>query len=157
MAGLPEEVWEKSPFDLSGGEKRRAALAGVLAMEPQTLILDEPAAGLDPKGREELFSILRNLHSRGMTIVIVSHSMEDAAREAQEILVMNAGRIRLHGTPLEVFSHRRMLEEMGLGGPETVRLMQELRKAGLPLRDAVTLKAAADEILRCQPGAVLFG
>lgn len=138
LAGLPESVLEQSPFDLSGGQKRRVAIAGVLAMKPSTLILDEPAAGLDPAGRREMLELLRSLHeSRGLTLVMVSHSMTDVARLCRRVLVMNQGRLAMDGTPGEVFSRSEELEAMGLGLPRAAALALSLREAGFPISDGL--------------------
>lgn len=146
---LPKECWEMSPFDLSGGQKRRAAIAGVLAMHPRILILDEPTAGLDPRGRDEILDMVRrmkeNLH---MTIVLVSHSMDDVAEYADRILVMNAGSILMDGTPGEVFARYEELEPIGLAAPQMVYIMQYLRSLGLPVSpNALTVEAGREEIL----------
>jgi len=125
--GLSQDCWEKSPFELSGGQKRRAAIAGVLAMRPQVLVLDEPTAGLDPQGREEIFAQIKKMHSDlGLTIVIVSHSMDDAARLANRIVVMNAGKIECDGTPSEIFTRGEFLQEIGLDTPQISQLMARL-------------------------------
>ncbi|HIS00807.1 MAG TPA: energy-coupling factor transporter ATPase [Candidatus Excrementavichristensenella intestinipullorum] len=130
---LPEEVLERSPFDLSGGQKRRVAIAGVLAMHPRTLILDEPAAGLDPSGRREMLALLKALHGRGMTLVMVSHSMTDVSRLCKRVLVMNQGRLVMDGAPGEVFGRAAELKAMGLGLPRGAELALRLREAGFPL------------------------
>ena len=130
---LPEEVLERSPFDLSGGQKRRVAIAGVLAMHPRTLILDEPAAGLDPSGRREMLALLKALHGRGMTMVMVSHSMTDVSRLCKRVLVMNQGRLVMDGAPGEVFGRAAELKAMGLGLPRGAELALRLREAGFPL------------------------
>ncbi len=150
LAGLPEKCWEMSPFDLSGGEKRRAAIGGVLAMEPRILVLDEPTAGLDPAGRRELFSLLRSLHEeQGMTILLVSHSMEDVAEQAGRVIVLQEGKILYDGTPGEVFAHGQRLEEIGLALPEMTRLSADLAAAGVKLPDGITtLKEAKSAILQ---------
>lgn len=143
LTGITDELLEKSPFELSGGQKRMTALAGVLAMKPQTLILDEPAAGLDPFSRKKVFSIMRNLADDGMTVVFVTHSMEDAAEFADEILVLSGGKKQLMGTPHEVFSDRR-LDEWGLNIPEIAvvgRLLEEF-----DLGDMLTVDEAYDKI-----------
>jgi len=147
---LDEESWELSPFDLSGGQKRRAAIAGVLAMEPSVLILDEPTAGLDPHGKEELFDLIRGLHNRlGITVVIVSHNMEDMADLADRIVVLRDGQIMLDGAPKEVFSHIRELEEVSLSVPEVTYLMEDLKTRGYPVETvATTLNEAKREIER---------
>ncbi len=132
--GLPEELWTKSPFELSGGQKRRVAIAGILAMQPEVLILDEPTAGLDPAGRDDLFRQIKELHdTEGMTILLVSHSMDDVARFSDHVLALDKGRIRLSGTTEQVFSHDDILEEMGLGLPQMQYLVREMRKSGIPV------------------------
>lgn len=150
QVGVPEDLFYVSPFELSGGQKRRVAIAGVLAMEPEVLILDEPTAGLDPKGRDELLEQLAKLHKeRNMTIILVSHSMEDVANYAERILVMDKGRILLDQTPKEVFSHRKELEEIGLGVPQVTYLMQELKSRGFPVAaDVTTVQEAKTELLK---------
>jgi len=151
MVGLSYEVYkDKSPFELSGGQKRRVAIAGVIAMEPKTLILDEPTAGLDPKGRDDILRQIQRLHKEyGMTIILVSHSMEDVAKIALKVVVMNHGKIVLQGTPKEVFKDVETLEKIGLGVPQVTYLMQALRKKGFKVSDnAYTIEQAKDEILR---------
>ena len=147
--GFPRDLWQQSPFDLSGGQKRRAAIAGVIAMKPDVLILDEPTAGLDPKGRDEILEQVAAMHRElGMTVVLVSHSMEDVARFVERIIVMNRGEVMLDGTPREVFTHYRQLEEVGLAAPQVTYLMHELRQKGIPVDvDATTEEAARDSIL----------
>lgn len=147
---LPEKYWEMSPFELSGGQKRRAAIAGVTAMRPQVLVLDEPTAGLDPQGRDELFHMIRELHGQlHMTVILVSHSMEDVANYVQRIIVMNHGSVMLDGTPSEVFSHGKELEAASLAVPQVTYLMQDLQKAGFSVNTAVTtIEEAKKEILR---------
>ena len=130
---LPEEVLERSPFDLSGGQKRRVAIAGVLAMHPRTLILDEPAAGLDPSGRREMLALLKALHGRGMTFAMVSHSMTGVSRLCKRVLVMNQGRLVMDGAPGDVFGRAAELKAMGLGLPRGAELALRLREAGFPL------------------------
>ena len=154
QVGVPEELFYVSPFELSGGQKRRVAIAGVLAMEPEVLILDEPTAGLDPKGRDELLEQLAKLHrEKQITIILVSHSMEDMANYAERILVMDQGSIVLDGTPKEVFSHAKELEEMGLAAPQVTYIMKELKKRGYSLgADATTIEEAKEEILKCLKG-----
>ena len=143
---LPENCWEKSPFELSGGQKRRAAIAGVIAMEPSVLILDEPTAGLDPRGRDELFHLIREIHQRmPVTVLLVSHSMEDVADYVDRIVVMNHGEIMLDGTPGEVFSHAGELEKASLAAPQVTYLMTELRAQGYPVSEHVTTIAPAKE------------
>lgn len=151
MVGLDYDKYkDKSPFELSGGQKRRVAIAGVLAMEPTTLILDEPTAGLDPKGRDDILSQIKQLHKdNNMTIIIVSHSMEDVANMAQRIIVMNHGRVELQGKPSEVFKNIDILEEIGLGVPQVTYLIRELNKKGFNLPDDIyTIDRAKEEILK---------
>lgn len=147
---LPEKYWVMSPFELSGGQKRRAAIAGVIAMEPKVLILDEPTAGLDPQGRDELFGLIRELHGKmHMTVLLVSHSMEDVADYVTRIVVMKHGSVMLDGTPGEVFSHVKELEEAGLAVPQVTYLMKDLRRAGFEVSDSVTtIEEAKEEILK---------
>ena len=135
---LPEDCLEKSPFELSGGQMRRVALAGVLAMEPSVLVLDEPIAGLDPRGREELMQIIDELHEKGVTIVLISHNMDDVARMATKVAVLDKGRLAMLGTPREVFSRGDELAKMGLDVPQTVQLCRELRAGGLNVPDCLT-------------------
>jgi energy-coupling factor transport system ATP-binding protein len=138
LVGLDKKYYEKSPFDLSGGQKRRVALAGVLAMRPEVLILDEPAAGLDPQGRDELFERIAALRDRtGMAVILVSHSMDDVAQYVDRILVMDHGKLRYDDTPAEVFRHRTELEEMGLAVPELSILSAMLRKRGFDIPDDI--------------------
>ncbi len=140
---------KQSPFDLSGGQKRKVAIAGVLAMQPKYLVLDEPTAGLDPKGREEFLEEIATLHRKGMTIVMVSHSMDDVARYAQRMVVLDHGQIRLQGTPREVFSNHAELEAIGVGVPTLTKLLLELKAKGLNVRtDLIELHEIKDEILR---------
>ncbi len=149
MVGMGEEYEKRSPFDLSGGQKRRVAIAGVLAMDPQVLILDEPTAGLDPKGRDEILDQIGLLQrERGITVVLVSHSMEDVARYVDRIIVMNHGQVRFDGAPREVFRHYRELEEIGLAAPQMTYLMQGLKEKGADVdTDATTIEEAADAIV----------
>ena len=143
---LPENCWDMSPFELSGGQKRRAAIAGVSAMEPSVLILDEPTAGLDPRGRKELFRLIREIHEQHhMTVLLVSHSMEDVADYADRIVVMNHGEVMLDGSPAEVFSHVKELEAASLAVPQVTYLMMELKKRGYPVSSSVTTIAQAKE------------
>ena len=150
LTGISEEMFHQSPFDLSGGQKRRVAIAGVLAMEPEVLILDEPTAGLDPRGRDEILGLISQLHEkRHITCVLVSHSMEDVARYVERIIVMNRGEVMYDGAPKEVFSHYRELEEIGLAAPQVTYVMNRLKEKGLDVRtDATTVEEARDEILR---------
>ena len=139
FTGLKEELLEKSPFELSGGEKRRAAIAGVIAMDPEVLILDEPTAGLDPRGRDVLLAQITQYHkARGNTVLLVSHSMEDIGRTADRILVMNHGHAAMLDETKKVFARGPELEEMGLRVPQITKIMQELVAMGLPV-DASTL------------------
>lgn len=148
--GLPEEYWYQSPFELSGGQKRRVAIAGVLAMKPEVLVLDEPTAGLDPKGRDEILEQIAQMHQKlNMTIILVSHSMEDVAKYVNRIIVMNQGSIMLEGTPKEVFQHYQELEAVGLAAPQVTYLMQELSSMGIPVdRKVSTLEEAKASILQ---------
>ncbi len=146
LAGLDEKYEKRSPFELSGGEKRRAAIAGVLAMSPEILILDEPAAGLDPAGRDGIFALIRELHLKNpeMIVIIISHSMEDVAEIADNIAVMNNGRIIMHGTVSEVFSQKELLSQIGLDVPQITQLAEKLRILGYPLPpDIYTVESAA--------------
>lgn len=146
--GLKDELLDKSPFELSGGEKRRVAIAGVLAMEPEVLVLDEPTAGLDPAGRDELLDLVRQLNDCGMTIVLVSHSMEDVARTARRIIVINDTRIAYDGSVAEVFSHVRELTDMGLSVPQVSLVIDRLRARGVDLPgDIYTVEQARDALL----------
>ena len=146
--GLKDELLDKSPFELSGGEKRRVAIAGVLAMEPDVLVLDEPTAGLDPAGRDELLDLVRQLNDCGMTIVLVSHSMEDVARTARRIIVINDTRIAYDGSVAEVFSHVRELTDMGLSVPQVSLVIDRLRARGVDLPgDIYTVEQARDALL----------
>ena len=135
---LPPETLEKSPFELSGGQMRRVALAGVVAMEPEVLVLDEPIAGLDPKGRDELTEIIHELHRGGVTIVLISHNMDDVARIATKVAVLERGRLAMLGTPREIFSRGDELEAMGLDVPQTIQLCRALRAGGLEVPDCLT-------------------
>ena len=150
LTGISEEMFHQSPFDLSGGQKRRVAIVGVLAMEPEVLILDEPTAGLDPRGRDEILGLISQLHEkRHITCVLVSHSMEDVARYVERIIVMNRGEVMYDGTPKEVFSHYKELEEIGLAAPQVTYVMNRLKEKGLDVRtDETKVEEARDEILR---------
>ncbi len=150
MIGLEDEVFYQSPFDLSGGQKRRVAIAGVLAMKPKILILDEPTAGLDPAGRNDILGLILKLQKeQGMTIILVSHSMEDVAEYADRVLVMDKGSIVFDNTPREVFKHHEELKELGLSVPQVSIAMTKLREKGLPVKtDAITVEEAVKEILR---------
>lgn len=148
QTGISEDIYDSSPFDLSGGQKRRVAIAGVLAMSPRYLILDEPCAGLDPKGRDEILDLLTKMHEQlGMTIILVSHSMEDVARYVQRIIVMDHGQKKLDGTPKEVFAHYEELEKMGLSAPAVFYILKKLNERGIRVDPTVlTVEEAADEI-----------
>ena len=150
LVGIGESYYTKSPFELSGGEKRRVAIAGVLAMEPEVLILDEPTAGLDPKGRDEILGQLARLHEeRGITVLLVSHSMEDVAKYVDRIMVMNHGRLVFNDTPRAVFAHYKELEEMGLAAPQVTYIAHALKAAGFPMEtDVITVAEAEEAILR---------
>ncbi len=150
LVGFPEKYYQQSPFELSGGQKRRAAIAGVLAMRPQVLILDEPTAGLDPRGRDEILDQIEHLHEQTkMTVILVSHSMEDIAKYVERIIVMNRGEKMLDGTAKDVFSHYRELEQVGLAAPQVTYMMHDLKEQGLPIHtDVTTIEEAAEEIMR---------
>lgn len=148
--GLDESYYEKSPFDLSGGQKRRVAIAGILAMKPKILVLDEPTAGMDPKGRDEILALLKELHdSQNITVILVSHSMEDVAGCVGRIIVLDEGKILYDDAPSGVFRHARELEKVGLAAPQMTYVMQALLKDGWDVNaDASTVPQARDEILR---------
>lgn len=148
-AKLPDDLFYVSPFELSGGQKRRAAIAGVLAMKPEMLVLDEPTAGLDPEGRDEILDLVKELHDEnGITVVLVSHSMEDVANYASHIIVMEKGRVYMDGTPKEIFSHIEELEEIGLAAPKVTYIMHELYRRGFEVdTTATTVKEAVDSII----------
>ena len=150
LVGFPEKLYGQSPFELSGGQKRRAAIAGVIAMKPKVLVLDEPTAGLDPAGRDEILDQIKMLHDKtGMTVVLVSHSMEDVARYVDRLIVMNKGEKMFDGTPKEVFSHYKELEKVGLAAPQVTYIMHELRENGIDVAvDVTTIEEAADAIMR---------
>ena len=149
MVGLGEEFYYQSPFELSGGQKRRAAIAGVLAMEPEILVLDEPTAGLDPKGRDEILNQIQKLHQeKGISFVLVSHSMEDVARYVQRIIVMNQGEVLFDDVPREVFCHYKELEQVGLAAPQVTYILHALREKGFFVdENATTIEEARDTIL----------
>ena len=150
-----EEYKDKSPFELSGGQKRRVAIAGVIAMNPEVLILDEPTAGLDPGGRDEIFDLIKKLHrDNNMTIILSSHSMDDMAKLAQTIIVMNHGKIEFVGSPKEVFkSNTDRLKEIGLDIPQVLELALKLREKGFDIKeDILTVEEAKEEILRVMRG-----
>ncbi len=148
--GLANDLFYQSPFDLSGGQKRRVAIAGVLAMKPEVLILDEPTAGLDPKGRREILQLIRHLREEtNMTILLVSHSMEDVAEYVDRIIVMNRGSVMYDGAPREVFAHYRELEEVGLAAPQVTYILHELKARGFDVdTEATTIGEARETILR---------
>lgn len=148
MVGFPNELFYNSPFELSGGQKRRAAIAGVLAMKPEVLILDEPTAGLDPKGRDEILDQIKKLHEEtGMTVILVSHSMEDVAKYVGRLIVLNHGRIMYDDTPEKVFRHYMELEEMGLAAPQLTYILNDLKKNGFDVdTDAITMQDAVETV-----------
>lgn len=151
LVGLPLDVLEKSPFDLSGGQMRRVAIAGILAMDPEVLVLDEPTAGLDPRGRKEIMGLVTRLRKeKNLTTVLVTHSMEDAASYADEVVVMNQGTIVMKGSPKDVFNRQDELAQFGLDVPEPLAFMMKLeQKLGIPLSDkAVTFDEAVEQIKR---------
>ncbi len=149
QVGLEDEFFYQSPFELSGGQKRRVAIAGVLAMKPDILVLDEPTAGLDPKGRDDILDQVAKLKQEtGITVILVSHSMEDVARYVDRIIVMNKGSVMYDDAPKKVFAHYKELEEVGLAAPQVTYIMQALKKKGYPVRtDATTIEEAVQEIL----------
>ena len=150
LVGLKEKYYESSPFELSGGQKRRAAIAGVLAMRPKVLVLDEPTAGLDPKGRDDILDQIAFLHREtGMTVILVSHSMEDIARYADRLIVMNKGTVMYYDEPKKVFEHYQELEKVGLAAPQVTYIMHDLAKNGIAVRtDVTTVSEAAKEIMQ---------
>ena len=151
MVGMKEKYYEKSPFELSGGQKRRVAIAGVLAMHPEVLILDEPTAGLDPKGRNDILDQISALHKQtGMTVILVSHSMEDVAKYVERIIVMNRGEVFMDGAPKEIFRSSDALESVGLSAPQVTYAMRRLHKIfpGLP-ENITTVEEAKDALLHC--------
>ena len=154
QVGFPEKFYGHSPFELSGGQKRRVAIAGVLAMNPRVLILDEPTAGLDPKGRDEILDQISYLHEkRGITIILVSHSMEDVARYADRLIVVNDGKLPYDGTPREVFAHYEELEKIGLAAPQITYIMHDLAAKGFSVDvHATTVEEAKNSILAALAG-----
>ena len=153
FVGITDAQLEVSPFDLSGGQKRRVAIAGVIAMEPEILILDEPTAGLDPEGREDILqNIERYRQAKNATIMMVSHSMSDVARLAQRLLVMSGAKLVMDGTPVEVFSHAQELLEMGLDIPEITRLFLKLQQMGLPVAQVYTIEQAVAQLKKLKGG-----
>ena len=148
LVGMDEKFYKQSPFELSGGQKRRVAIAGVLAMRPEMMILDEPTAGLDPQGRDEILGQIERLNrEHGLTILVVSHSMEDMARYVDRIMVMNDGVKMFDDTPKEVFRHYKELEAIGLAAPQITYVVQELRERGIPIDDAITTVEEAREAI----------
>ena len=149
LVGLPEQYYTASPFEISGGQKRRVAIAGVLAMRPKVLVLDEPTAGLDPKGRDEILDQIAYLHKQSdLTVILVSHSMEDIAKYADRIIVMNHGEVMYNDIPKNVFAHYKELEKVGLAAPQVTYIMHDLKEHGLDVNPEVTLvEEAADEIM----------
>lgn len=150
LVGLKEKYYRSSPFELSGGQKRRVAIAGVLAMRPKVLVLDEPTAGLDPKGRDDILDQIAYLHKQSdLTVILVSHSMEDIARYADRIIVMNKGEVMFNDEPKHVFSHYQELEKVGLAAPQVTYIMHDLKEQGLPVKvNVTTVEEAADEIMQ---------
>ncbi len=150
MVGIGDELLDVSPLELSGGEKRRVAIAGILAMKPEVIILDEPTAGLDTKGRNDILELVNRLNrENNITVILVSHNMEDVAKYADRVVVMAEGKIYSDGTPKEVFADYRSLREVGLDIPEGMYIIERLREAGIPVRtDIMTAEEAAAEILR---------
>ena len=150
QVGLKEKYYDKSPFDLSGGQKRRVAIAGILAMHPEVLILDEPTAGLDPKGRDDILDQIAKLHKeRGITVILVSHSMEDVAKYVDRIIVMDHGCMKFDGEPKKVFEHYKELESIGLSAPQVTYVMQDLKEKGFDVDvHAITVEEAKQSILQ---------
>ena len=150
QVGLKEKYYDKSPFDLSGGQKRRVAIAGILAMQPEVLILDEPTAGLDPKGRDDILDQIAKLHKeRGITVILVSHSMEDVAKYVDRIIVMDHGCMKFDGEPKKVFEHYKELESIGLSAPQVTYVMQDLKEKGFDVDvHAITVEEAKQSILQ---------
>ena len=148
--GLPEELYYQSPFELSGGQKRRVAIAGVLAMKPEGLILDVPTAGPDPAGRDEILDLIQKMHKeKGITVILVSHSMEDVAKYVDRIIVMNQGQMMFDDCPKDVFKHYKELEAIGLAAPQVTYLMHELKEKGLPVDiEATTVEEAKESLLK---------
>ncbi|MEY8523243.1 energy-coupling factor transporter ATPase [bacterium 1XD8-76] len=150
QVGLPDDCFYQPPFDLSGGQKRRVAIAGVLAMKPEVLVLDEPTAGLDPRGRDEILGLVASIREeQNITVILVSHSMDDVAEYVDRVVVMNKGSVCFDDTPKRVFAHREELEKMGLSVPQVTDIMHALKKAGWDVgTDAITIEEAKEEILR---------
>lgn len=148
QVGIGDDILDVSPMELSGGQKRRVAIAGVLAMQPEVLILDEPTAGLDPAGRDEILDLVKQLHDeREITVIIVSHSMEDMARYVERLIVMDAGTVAYDGTTEEVFSHYKELEKLGLRAPQVMYVMEKLAARGISLPQAITVEQALESIM----------
>lgn len=151
QVGINEKCYNKSPFELSGGQKRRVAIAGVLAMNPEIIVLDEPTAGLDPKGRDKILNRIKELHDNtGIGVILVSHSMEDAANYAQRLIVINNGKIKYDGMPKDVFKHYKELEKMGLKAPQITYIMHKLKEKGLDVdENVITIEEARENIMQC--------
>ena len=151
QVGINEKCYNKSPFELSGGQKRRVAIAGVLAMNPEIIVLDEPTAGLDPKGRDKILNRIKELHDNtGIGVVLVSHSMEDVANYAQRLIVINNGKIKYDGMPKDVFKHYKELEKMGLKAPQITYIMHKLKEKGLDVdENDITIEEARENIMQC--------
>ena len=151
QVGINEKCYNKSPFELSGGQKRRVAIAGVLAMNPEIIVLDEPTAGLDPKGRDKILNRIKELHDNtGIGVVLVSHSMEDVSNYAQRLIVINNGKIKYDGMPKDVFKHYKELEKMGLKAPQITYIMHKLKEKGLDVdENVITIEEARENIMQC--------
>ena len=151
QVGINEKCYNKSPFELSGGQKRRVAIAGVLAMNPEIIVLDEPTAGLDPKGRDKILNRIKELHDNtGIGVVLVSHSMEDVANYAQRLIVINNGKIKYDGMPKDVFKHYKELEKMGLKAHQITYIMHKLKEKGLDVdENVITIEEARENIMQC--------
>ena len=151
QVGINEKCYNKSPFELSGGQKRRVAIAGVLAMNPEIIVLDEPTAGLDPKGRDKILNRIKELHDNtGIGVILVSHSMEDLANYAQRLIVINNGKIKYDGMPKDVFKHYKELEKMGLKAPQITYIMHKLKEKGLDVdENVITIEEARENIMQC--------
>ncbi len=154
MVGFPKELFYNSPFELSGGQKRRAAIAGVLAMKPEVLILDEPTAGLDPKGRDEILDQIKKLHDEtGITVILVSHSMEDVAKYVGRLIVLDHGRVMYDDVPKKVFRNYKELESMGLAAPQLTYILNDLKEKGFDVdTDAITMEAAVAAVKKTLGG-----
>ena len=151
QVGINEKCYNKSPFELSGGQKRRVAIAGVLVMNPEIIVLDEPTAGLDPKGRDKILNRIKELHDNtGIGVILVSHSMEDVANYAQRLIVINNGKIKYDGMPKDVFKHYKELEKMGLKAPQITYIMHKLKEKGLDVdENVITIEEARENIMQC--------